>query len=111
MIWGVLVVMLSCLLMLAYALAEHQWEDTIINYQHIVDESTIYILCVLLLLFNNYISADMRYILGFLLIGICFAYVVYNTIVIIVYSLHLLWVYLRRIYVQCRRKHLQKEVI
>ena len=111
MIWGVLVVMFSCLVMLAYALSEHQWEDTIINYQHIVDESTIYILCVLLLLFNNYISADMRYILGFLLIGICFAYVVYNTIVIIVYSLHLLCVYLRRIYFHRKRKNLRKEAV
>ena len=53
----------------------------------------------------------MRYNLGFVLIGICFAYVIYNTIVIIVYSLHLLWVYLRRIYVQCKRKRLRKEVI
>ena len=72
---------------------------------------TIYVLCVLLLLFNNYMTAEMRYILGFFFIGICFAYVIYNTIVIIVYSLRLLWVYLRRIFVQCRRKRMRKEVL
>ena len=49
--------------------------------------------------------------LGFILIGICFAYVVYNTIVIVVYSLRILWVYLRRIYVLCHRKRLRKEVL
>ena len=56
-------------------------------------------------------SAETRYILGFVAIGICCAYVVYNTIIIVVYSLHLLWVYLRRLYVQCRRKQLRREVI
>ena len=53
----------------------------------------------------------MRYMLGFFLIGICFAYVVFNTVIIITYSLHLLWVLIRRIYVQCRRKNLRNEVI
>ena len=75
------------------------------------NEVTIYVLCVLLLVFNNFISADTRYLLGFILIGICFAYVVYNTIVIVVYSLRILWVYLRRIYVLCHRKRLRKEVL
>ena len=27
MIWGVLIVMFSCIIMLAYALAEYQWQD------------------------------------------------------------------------------------
>ena len=75
------------------------------------NEVTIYVLCVLLLLFNNFISADTRYLLGFILIGICFAYVVYNTIVIVVYSLRLFWVYLKRIYVLCNRSRIRKEVI
>ena len=111
MVFGVLIVMVQCLIMLAYALSEQQWIDPIINYQHFIDEVTIYILCVLLLLFSSYVSADMRYLLGFFLIGICFAYVVFNTIIILTYSLHLFWVFLRRIYVQCHRKKLRNEVI
>ena len=31
MIWGVIIVMICCLIMLAYALSEHQWKDSIIN--------------------------------------------------------------------------------
>ena len=72
---------------------------------------TIYIFCITLLLFSNYVGAEMRNVLGFFLIVICFVYFVINMIIIAVYSLHLLWVYLKRIYVQCRRKHLRNEVI
>ena len=32
MVWGVVVVMMSCLFMLAYALSEWQWKDQLINY-------------------------------------------------------------------------------
>ena len=61
---------------------------------------------------SNYVSeAETRYLLGFILIGICFAYVVFNTIIIVTYSLHLLWVFVRRIYVQCIRKRLRKDVL
>ena len=76
-----------------------------------IDEVAIYFFCIILLLFSSYVSAEMRYMLGFFLIGICFAYVVFNTVIIITYSLHLLWVLIRRIYVQCRRKNLRNEVI
>ena len=31
-IWGVIITMACCLIMLAYALHEKQWVDTIINY-------------------------------------------------------------------------------
>ena len=53
----------------------------------------------------------MRYVLGFFLILVCFVYIILNMIIIAVYSLHLLWVFLKRIYVQCRRKNLRNKVI
>jgi len=31
-VWPVFIVMGSCLVMLAYALSEHQWKDRAINY-------------------------------------------------------------------------------
>lgn len=111
MVWGVFIVMANCMLMLAYALSENPWQDSLINYQHVLDESTIYVLCLLMLTFSNYVDGETRYILGFFFIGICFAYVVYNTIVIIVYSLHLLWLYLRRVFVQCRRRRLRDDTL
>ena len=97
--------------MLAYALHEKQWVDTIINYQHIIDESFIYVLCVLLLLFSGYVDAETRVLLGYIMIGIIFMFVVFNTIVIIYYTLQRIWLFLKRIFVQCQRKKLRKEVI
>ena len=112
MVFGVLIVLASCLIMFAYALSENQWLETIINYQHYVSEATIYVLCLILLLFSNYVgAAETRYFLGFILIGICFAYIVFNAIIIVTYSLQLLWVFLRRIYMQCARKRLRKDVL
>jgi len=70
----------------------------------VVDECCIYVCCLFLLMFSNYVSARVRDLLGFVLIGFIFAYVVYNTIIIIIYSLRILWMYLRRIFLQCRRK-------
>ena len=47
----------------------------------------------------------MREFLGVVLICICSIYVVYNSIVIIIYSLRLYRLFLMRLIVQCRRKH------
>ena len=81
MVWGVVIVMISCLIMLAYALSEWQWKDQLINYQHIGDEIFIYIICLILLLFSSVVESTTRYTLGWALVGICVAFVVFNTIV------------------------------
>ena len=52
-----------------------------------------------------------RWFIGWILIGVCFVYVIFNTIVIIYYALCLMWVFLKRIFLQCRRRRLQKEAI
>ena len=83
---GVISVMLCTLFMLAYSLSEHQWREPLINNQHIVDEIAIYILCVFALLFNNYLDPDMRYELGWLFIGICIAFTIFNFVVIVYHS-------------------------
>ena len=87
MFFGVLVVMLSCLVVLAYAVNEWQWQEGLINQQHIVDECCIYVCCVFLLLFSNFVETDTRYGLGYSLIAFIFLYVIYNTVVIVVYAL------------------------
>lgn len=70
---------------------------------------TIYVLSVLLLCYTNFVSAEMRYILGFILIGIVFAFVIYNTIIMLVFALRIALMYLRRIYVMIIRNKLSKE--
>lgn len=95
-VFGVLVVMASCLIMLAYALTEWQWKEPLINCQHIGDEITIYIICLMLLLFSGFVESAMRNIVGWALIGLCVAYVVFNTIVSVCYSLRLLKLLVKR---------------
>ena len=68
-------------------------------------------LCVVLLLFNNSVSAQMRYALGFVMIAIFFVFVVYNTIIIIIFSVRVLWVFIRRVSVLCLRKKRREEAI
>ena len=56
-------------------------------------------------------APPVRWLIGWALIGVCFIYVIFNTIVIIYYALCLMWVFLKRIFLQCRRRRLQKEAI
>ena len=53
----------------------------------------------------------MRHILGYTLISLLFLYVIFNTIVIIYYALAIFFVYIRRVFVQCRRKKLHNEAL
>ena len=105
-VFGVLIVMFSCLVMLGYAISEWQWKDNIINIQHVFDECCIYVSCLFLLLFSNYVNSRIRNVLGFVFIGFILTYVVYNTIIIFIQSLRMSLMYLRRICIQCRRKRL-----
>ena len=54
---------------------------------------------------------EVRWLIGWILIGVCFVYVIFNTIVIIYYAICLIWVFIRRIFIQCRKRRLQKEAI
>ena len=56
MFLGVYITMFCTLIMLGYACFEWQWKDDIINRQYIGDEITIYVLCVLLLCFSNFVD-------------------------------------------------------
>lgn len=95
---GIIIVMLGTLMMLAFALTEFQWKEGIINFQHIFDECIIYICCVFLLLYSSHVGNETRWELSYVMIGICFFYVIVNTIVIIYYSLMIMWRFLKRIF-------------
>lgn len=57
-------------------------------------------------LFSNYVETDVRYGLGYTLISLLFLYVIFNTIVIIYCALDIVFVYIRRVFYQCKRKRL-----
>lgn len=105
---GVLTVMLCTLVMLAYSLCEHQWRESLINNQHIVDEITIYILCIFALLFNNYLDSVMRYEVGWLFIGICIAYTIFNFVVIVYHSARIWNLFIARTILLYKYKRAEK---
>ena len=60
----------------------------------------------MLLLFNNFLGTEMRYMMGFVLIAFVFMFVVYNTIIMLLHSCKILIMIIRRQYLGkiCRNK-------
>ena len=88
---GVLLVLFSSMVMMAYACKEWQWKDSIINYQHILNESAIYLVCAYIFCSSTLIvDAEVRWQWGFVLIAVCFIYVLYNAVVMIIYAIRLI---------------------
>ena len=52
-----------------------------------------------MLLFSSFVETEMRYLLGYLMIYLVFVYVFYNTLVIIYYSLNIMLLHLRRVFI------------
>ncbi len=55
-LFGVWVVLAFTMLMLIFGVTEHQWKDSLINSQNITNEIITYMVCMFLLLFNNFVS-------------------------------------------------------
>lgn len=81
-----------------------------INHQHIFNECTLYLLSVLLLLFSNYVEPEMRYILGFFLITVVFIFVIYNIIIMLLFSCRLLILIVKKQYYKLQRRKLGSQV-
>ena len=82
-LFGVWMLLGGTMLMLAFAVTEVPWNDSIINVQHIFNELVTYLTCIFLLLFNGFVDAQMRHGLGYILIGIISIFLVYNGIIML----------------------------
>lgn len=82
--FGALILLLTCMFMMAFVLVESQWEDTLINVQHFVNEIFFYLLCTSLMLFSG-ITKDSQQLLslGWLTICVVCSMIIFNTIVIL----------------------------
>ena len=76
MLWGTLA-------MLAYVSVEMQWKSKIINIQHIFNEVTMYIVCIHLLMFTNFVNGVTRVFFGYLLIGFFVCFLIYDAILML----------------------------
>ena len=80
-----------------------------INNLHIFNEIVTYFTCIFLLLFNSFVTASMRFTLGFILVGLVSILIVYNGVIMMrkVYRLMCLlftkWRELKR-YLRVRRE-------
>ena len=82
-LFGVWVVLAFTMLMLIFGVMEHQWKDSLINSQNITNEIITYMVCIFLLLFNNFVSTEMRHTLGYILIGLISIFLVYNGVIML----------------------------
>jgi hypothetical protein len=53
--FGALILLLTCTFMMTFVALEAQWEDRLINSQHLINESYFYLLCAALMLFSGII--------------------------------------------------------
>ena len=82
-LFGAWILLVGTILMLAFAITEMPWNDPVINAQHIFNEITTYIVCIFLLLFNNYLDAYTRHNLAYVLVGFVTIFLVYNGIMML----------------------------
>lgn len=92
--FGVWILMHGTLLMLAFAVTEMPWRDPLINRQHQFNELTTYLICIVLLLFNNFVPTFTREVLGYCMIGIISVFLVYNAVIMMRKVTRLLWLLL-----------------
>ena len=55
-LFGAMALLLTCLFMITLVVLEAQWQDTLINRQHLVNEAFFYIFCAILMLFCGIIQ-------------------------------------------------------
>ena len=86
---GIGLLMASSLLMLALLWRDNQWWEREIRRQHIVNEVTLYIICLQLLYFadvDNRLTAIDRRANGIIMVLIVCSNLVYNVVVIVLYA-------------------------
>ena len=77
------------LILLSFLLAEHQWESSIINWQHILSEIGFY-LCLVLLLYvssEGTHDAEENKVVGWTLIGLVLGVMLVNIVCIVIFTL------------------------
>ena len=86
MLFGVFLLILSCICMTALILVEGQWEDKLINYQHFINEAVFYLLLLCLLVCLCILDGDLKEIkwrIGAFMITLVYFLISFNIGVII----------------------------
>ena len=82
--FGALILLLTCLFMMTLVVLEVQWQDNLINGQHLVNEVCFYILCAILMLYCGIIKDPyLLKFIGSLSIYLVCSMIIFNTFVIL----------------------------
>ena len=102
---GIFLLMATSLFMLAILLIDGQWEDLMINHQHLSNEILFYLLCCTLICFCGLIQdANKNWQVGNLVIMAMVALVLYNVVVIMYDLVRFVTLLTKRYYVRAPRK-------
>ena len=87
---GAYLLALICLAMLAFIIVERQWEDSLISWQHVVNEVALYLLLLSALASALPLSAALVSPLGWFMIGLVMATLIVNEVIMAYYvAVHL----------------------
>lgn len=104
---GAYLLALICLAMLAFIIVERQWEDSLISWQHVVNEVALYLLLLSALASALPLSAALVSPLGWFMIGLVMATLIVNEVIMAYYvSVHLRLLFRRHQhkFAKCLRK-------
>lgn len=83
-LFGALLLLATCLVMMVFVVHEAQWESQLINSQHLVNECFFYLLCVSLVLFSGLVHESVQVqSLGWFMILCTCSMIIFNIIVIL----------------------------
>ena len=107
---AVVIMMLTCLAMLALVFTTSQWEDLIINQQHVINEVAFYVVLLHMTVFVGLTPSSAATIfLGWTLIASLLAIIIYNIIILIYCALQYLRLASKRVY--NRRNYLRAKML
>ena len=99
--FGSLLLTLSSLILLAFVAMEAPWERQMLNTWHLLNEAVFFIVCSGLMCFSGMLNmATQSVSLGWILVGLIFVMIIYNSIIIIFDVL----IYLRLCILRHRKK-------
>ena len=74
---------------MCYVVCEAQWEDSLMNQQHFVNEVALYICIVFVcILCDTVVNIPQQKIVGWLLIALIIATILYNVVIVAIYVAH-----------------------
>ena len=93
---GIQVLSTICVVMICFIIVEQQWEDSLIATQHIINEVALYLILMIVTMFALPLSASAQSSIGWLLISIVIATLVFNMAIIGYYSVFHFTLFMRR---------------